>query len=98
MATTHAAQLRSTFTCVTVLPCVAAGHSRGAINATLYAGHHGDIPMVVLVAGRYDLTLNMTQRCTAVTAHGNASNAGSETRAAQLVANMLHNSSGIYQS
>ncbi|KAF6263728.1 Alpha/Beta hydrolase protein [Scenedesmus sp. NREL 46B-D3] len=38
------------------------GHSRGAINATLYAGHHGDIPMVVLVAGRYDLTLNMTQR------------------------------------
>jgi hypothetical protein len=41
----------------------AAGHSRGAINATLYGGKHGDIPMMVLVAGRYDLTLNMVQRC-----------------------------------
>jgi hypothetical protein len=66
-----------------------AGHSRGAINATLYSGqpaqaqqqqqqqqqheqtadpsssssgssHH--VPLVVLVAGRYDLTLNMHQR------------------------------------
>eukprot|EP00878_Enallax_costatus_P013163 GHUV01013760.1.p1 GENE.GHUV01013760.1~~GHUV01013760.1.p1 ORF type:complete len:293 (+),score=28.40 GHUV01013760.1:101-979(+) len=38
------------------------GHSRGAINATLYSVKYGDIPMVVLLAGRYDLKLNMTQR------------------------------------
>ncbi|WIA21686.1 hypothetical protein OEZ85_000855 [Tetradesmus obliquus] len=38
------------------------GHSRGAINATLYGGQHGDIPVMVLVAGRFDLTLNMVQR------------------------------------
>jgi hypothetical protein len=50
-----------------LLMSAAAGHSRGAINATLYGGKHGNIPMMVLVAGRYDLTLNMVQRCVQLT-------------------------------
>jgi hypothetical protein len=46
-----------------LLPFAAIGHSRGASNATLYGCQHGDIPMMVLVGGRFDLTFNMMRRC-----------------------------------
>lgn len=41
----------------------APGHSRGAINATLFGGRHpGAVPLLLLVAGRLDLRINMVQR------------------------------------
>jgi hypothetical protein len=48
--------------CVAALIVSHSGHSKGGDDVILYAKLHGDIPLVINVAGRFDLTEGIEQR------------------------------------
>ncbi|CEM33318.1 unnamed protein product [Vitrella brassicaformis CCMP3155] len=41
-----------------------AGHSRGGNNVLIYAGRHDDVPLVINIAGRYDMSRGIKERFT----------------------------------